>query len=225
LQPRKTRAKKGILVVRTGAEQWANDSPAAKELTMGMTKLICSQLLPFHLIDSEEWKHFMSLAAPKYRVVSSSYVKNNALPELYANIRKKIESLIATTARSINICVDGWSSLTHVQSISIIIQWLTKNFKMHSYMLSTRSLQSEHSADNIAAAIGEPLRFERKFSWEVTFLYGPVLILLLQCNREFNIDTSKVGCVTVDNAHYVSAIQKCTSTSPHVSATHCNSVF
>jgi hypothetical protein len=95
-----------------------------------------------------------SVPAPKYRVVSSSYVKNNALPELYANIRKTIESRIATTARSINICVDGWSSLTHVQCISITIQWLTKNFKMHSYVLSTQSLQGEHSADNIAAAMG-----------------------------------------------------------------------
>jgi hypothetical protein len=35
------------------------------------------------------------------------------------------------------------------------------------------------------------------------------LILLLQCNREFNIDASKVGCVTVGNGtHYISAIQK-----------------
>jgi hypothetical protein len=162
--------EKGALVVRKGAEQWADDSPAAKELTMGMTELICSELLPFHLIDSEKWKHFMSLAAPKYRVVSSSYVKNNALPELYANIRKKIESRIATTARSINICVDGWSSLTHVQYMSITIQWLTKNFKMHSYVLSTQCLQGEHSADNIAAAMGETLRFDSSVGKSLFFI-------------------------------------------------------
>jgi hypothetical protein len=50
--------------------------------------------------------------------------------------------------------------LCGVQYISITIQWLTKNFKMRSYVLSTQSLQGEHSADNIAAAMGETLRFE-----------------------------------------------------------------
>jgi hypothetical protein len=41
---------------------------------------------------------------------------------------------------------------------------------MHSYVLSTQSLQGEHSADNIAAAMGETLRFDSSVGKSLFFI-------------------------------------------------------
>jgi hypothetical protein len=169
----------GVVVVRSGIEQWADSNPAAKEVTRAMTKLLCRNLLPFHFIDSDAWKEFMRTVSPKYRVVSASHVKDTALPELYATMRSKLQYLLAS-APSVNLCAGGWSSSTHVPYITLTVQWLAENFETHNYVLSTKSLKGEHTADNIAAIMRTTLRFV--FGFRAPSIPSMLRLLCIDCH-------------------------------------------
>ena len=102
-------------------------------------KLICVAGLVPHILDSAEWKEFMSIACPKYKATSSDLFEEKFIPDEAAFVRKQVLAILKKE-RNLTLTFDG-NSTRKPQSV-YTVHVTTKDRK--SYFVDAYEGSDEH---------------------------------------------------------------------------------
>jgi hypothetical protein len=74
-----------------------------------IVKLICVNGLVPHILDSPEWKEFMAVANPRYKITPSDTFEEKYIPDEAAHVRKKVMGILAGE-KNLTLTFDGNST-------------------------------------------------------------------------------------------------------------------
>ena len=104
-----------------------------------IVKLICVTGLVPHILDSAEWKEFMSITNPKYKTTSSDLFEEKLIPNEAAFIRKQVLEILKKE-RNLTLTFDGNS--TRKSQSMYMVHVTTKD--RNSYFLDAYEGSDEH---------------------------------------------------------------------------------
>ena len=89
------------------------------------------------------------------------------MPHLYENVRAKVKFQLTKGVERHAVTTDGWTSQSTIDYITLTVHFVTPDFKLETFVLQTRPLGQQHTADNLA----EMLR-EAKAEWQLIDIFG-----------------------------------------------------
>ena len=104
-----------------------------------IVKLICVTGLVPHILDSAEWKEFMSIANPKYKTTSLDLFKKKLIPNEAAFIRKQVLEILKKE-RNLTLTFDGNSTRKSQSVYTVHVTTKDRN----SYFLDAYEGSDEH---------------------------------------------------------------------------------
>ncbi|KZS01882.1 Uncharacterized protein APZ42_001315, partial [Daphnia magna] len=119
-------------------------------LDEGVTRLICEENLPLHIVNRPGFHAFIQLAVPGYELPSAQRVRNTLIPDLEATVKKRVREKLAKCS-SFSVILDIWSSKNMSGYIGFTCQAVTTDFELFNCFLGVKEMRSRHTADAIIA--------------------------------------------------------------------------
>ncbi len=92
---------------------------------------------PFSVVKNEGFKYLLSVLEPRYLLPSRAHFSQNVLPKLQEKTKAKVEEGLST-AESIAITTDGWTSRATDSYMAITAHYITGNWQIANHVLQTR---------------------------------------------------------------------------------------
>lgn len=124
-------------------------------MTDAVTFYLAKDMVPIKSVENEGFKRLLKVVDPRYEIPSRKYFSGTAIPRLYSECRRKMESKIqnvmffATTT-------DLWSSCTSEPYLSLTIYFI-HDWKLCSACLETTNFPQDHTGELIAQGLREVL--------------------------------------------------------------------
>ncbi|CAI6372557.1 unnamed protein product [Macrosiphum euphorbiae] len=110
--------------------------------------MISANGLPISFVQSDGFKHFMSLVEPGYQIPVASTISSR-LQLLYGELRAKIMNSLSSVS-FVALTTDGWSSRAQESFISVTIHYINDNWELKNYTLCAEYIEERHSSENLA---------------------------------------------------------------------------
>ena len=137
--------------------KYEKTSKRYKELTDSLTALLAGQMLPFMLVDTPEFRDFVSKLDPRYNPPNRKYFSEIAIPAKYNEIKADVISSMKR-AKYFSCTADGWSSCTTEPYLSLTVHFITDDWKLATCCLRTLYMPDSHTGENIASMVRSILR-------------------------------------------------------------------
>lgn len=142
-----------------------NSPPAKKQKTIGnfftkpvtnkkrdninklLVETIAKNFLPFYLVESLEFKCFVSELNTGYQLPCRKTVSKVLIPQYYNLTKEKVRNQIQL-ADAICLTTDGWTSVTNESYVAVTAHYLNVN-KIESYLLDCYKYTERHTAINL----------------------------------------------------------------------------
>lgn len=112
--------------------------------------MICSDLLPFSMVENAGFKDLISYLEPRYTIPSRHTISNTVIPNLYERVENKVRTCL-NAAKHISFTTDMWSTLTNEDFMSLTAHFISDNFEVVTLCLEvTPFCLPSHTAVNIA---------------------------------------------------------------------------
>ncbi|XP_040182933.1 zinc finger BED domain-containing protein 6-like [Rana temporaria] len=100
--------------------------PLVRQLNAHLARLLVMQSLPYQLVDSNSFQKLMECAQPRWKIPSSHYFSNKAIPALYAHVTKNVaHSLDFSLCSSVHTTAEIWSSShSQEQYLAFTAHWV-----------------------------------------------------------------------------------------------------
>ncbi|KAL6473716.1 hypothetical protein MHYP_G00172770 [Metynnis hypsauchen] len=127
-----------------------------KDITKAVTNFLAKDMMPFTTVENVGFRKMMSVIDPRYELPGRRYFSRTAIPELYGEVRERVEeklksaSYFATTA-------DLWSSRTSEPYMSLTVHFIDKDWSLVSLCLQTVYFPEDHTGEAIAAGLADAL--------------------------------------------------------------------
>ncbi|CAI5682133.1 unnamed protein product [Oreochromis niloticus] len=125
------------------------NSERAKKITQSITYFICKDLRPYNIVENEGFSYMIKTLEPRYVIPSRRFFADTAVPNLYIDVKRKVEESLSTAERVALTC-DAWTSRAVDSYVTITAHYLTADWRLLSYVLQTRTLHESHTGANIA---------------------------------------------------------------------------
>uniref|UniRef100_A0A3B4FMZ3 BED-type domain-containing protein n=1 Tax=Pundamilia nyererei TaxID=303518 RepID=A0A3B4FMZ3_9CICH len=125
------------------------NSERAKKITQSITYFICKDLRPYNIVENEGFSYMIKTLEPRYVIPSRRFFADTAVPNLYIDVKHKVEESLSTAERVALTC-DAWTSRAVDSYVTITAHYLTADWQLLSYVLQARTLHESHTGANIA---------------------------------------------------------------------------
>ncbi|XP_077144717.1 zinc finger BED domain-containing protein 6-like [Ranitomeya variabilis] len=114
-------------------QMWTSKRPfppshdKAKRLNFSICKLLAKEMMPFRLVDTEDFRDLMSVKVPQFQMPSRHYFSKKAVPALHQHVAHNITaSLRNSVCDRVHFTTDTWKS-RHGQGryMSVTGHWVT----------------------------------------------------------------------------------------------------
>ncbi|XP_077219054.1 zinc finger BED domain-containing protein RICESLEEPER 1-like [Tasmannia lanceolata] len=147
---------------------WKFDQEAIRN---ALTRMVIVDELPFKSVEKEGFRHFVSIACPRFHIPSRSTVSKDCY-QFFQEERSKLKKLFKNSCQRICLTTDTWSSLQRVNYMCLTAHYVDSDWKLHKKILNFCPISS-HKGEALGKAVEK-------------------------CLLDWGID--KVFTVTVDNA-------------------------
>lgn len=115
-------------------------------------RIIVKDDLPFSIVESVEFRKFISILNPSYEPPSRETLSNSLISKLY-DVTLLVVQNDVSGASYVNLTTDGWTSLKNENYFAVTAHFIDKNCHMKSYLLSCLKFTGKHTSENIADAL------------------------------------------------------------------------
>ena len=122
-----------------------------KEITGALASFLARDMRPVALVEGEGFVDFMKAVEPTYDIPSRKYLMGE-LRQLYSATKQVIEGKLRQ-ATSVSITLDFWTSHANDSYLEVTVHFVSPAWILESYVLQTREVREQHTADNIAECI------------------------------------------------------------------------
>lgn len=130
--------------------------------------MICSDFQPLSIVENKGFFKYSKKLQPLYSLPSRKLLSTKLLPEIYEEVKTKLQTTL-NSEQYVSITTDIWNSDSNVAYLTVTGHFIFNN-KLFSTVLSTRSLKSSHTGQNIANAIESVLNEWNIFDKVVTIV-------------------------------------------------------
>lgn len=123
--------------------------------------MIVKEYQPFSIVDDPEFRKFVCMLCPGYKLPSRKTVSNSLIPQIYNKTRTDVKSKIADI-NAVCITTDSWTSVNNENFTAITAHWLNEKTELCSSLLDCIEYSERHTAENLANLFKE--KFEE---WEI----------------------------------------------------------
>lgn len=134
------------------------DLYVSKPLSMTKQKTIDEQLgvmiskefQPFSLVENVEFKQFVHLLNPGYKLPSRKTVSKSILPQLFEKTKEKVKKNLIN-AKYISFTTDGWTSINNDGFVAVTIHFIDKEeCVLKTFLLGCYHMEKSHTALNLS---------------------------------------------------------------------------
>lgn len=124
----------------------------SKVIDVQLLRMICKEYHPFSLVDDPEFKKFVSLLCPNYKLPSRKTLSQSLLPQLYSDLVLEVRSkLDASTA--VALTTDGWTSVNNQSFVAITAHYINSGSILCSNLLGCAEFSERHTSINLATML------------------------------------------------------------------------
>ncbi len=102
------------------------NSDRVQKITNAIAIFMALDMRPFSVVKNEGFKYLLSVLEPHYLLPSRAHFSQNVLPKLQEKTKAKVEEGLST-AESIAITTDGWTSRATDSYMAITAHYITVN--------------------------------------------------------------------------------------------------
>lgn len=121
------------------------------EFEKDLMQMIAVDYDPLSIIEKRGFNTFMKKYLPQHKLPSRKVLSEVLLPEVYESLSSELKRML-NFVENVSITTDMWSSDSNRSFLTVTIHFIS-DFKMHSSVLSTHEIISDHSGLNISEAI------------------------------------------------------------------------
>lgn len=149
-----------------------------------LIKVIVKEYLPFRIVESSEFKRFIAMLNPGYKLPCRKTVSHSLIPQLYIATKENVK-LKLINAEAVSLTTDGWTSLNNQSFWTVTVHFIDENtYTLESFLLGCTKFNERHTAENLAEFLKKTI-----VDWDIN---------------------NKVSAVSSDNAaNIVAAIKIC----------------
>lgn len=122
----------------------------SRVIDIQLLKTICDGYQPFSLVEEEEFRKFVAMLNPSYKLPSRKTLTSSLLPTVYDELKSNVERDLAA-AVGVALTCDGWTSVTNTSFYALTAHYFDKNVSIKSHLLECSEFSDRHTADNIRA--------------------------------------------------------------------------
>ena len=171
---------------RTLTSMWTKYSTSSdrhKAISKAIARCIVLDMKPLNSVHYKGFTQLIEVLEPRYNMESRTYITNTLIPEMYSELKTKIQKEL-DSATYLSLTTDAWTSRSTKSFTTVTAHFINEQWKLISYVLCTKESVESHTADNIHNEFQEVL-------------------------DEWKIDKHK-SCVTTDNAaNITAAMERC----------------
>jgi hypothetical protein len=136
------------------------NNPKAQAIHNAITRMICTESLPFNFVESDGFKHLINKLCPKYQIPNRKYFSDKVVPKLYRRAKEKLrEHLNTVTAFGFAVTTDIWTAKGNHDYISVTAHFIDNTFKKNHVVLDVIGFEgATHNAVSIAENLREAFR-------------------------------------------------------------------
>ena len=112
--------------------------------------------MPLRTVEKKGFQKLMTVMDAKYKLPVRKYFTKTAIPQLYAENRRKLEEELKSI-RHFACTTDLWSSHTSEPYMSLTVHYVDSDFTLQSKTLQTAYFPDDHTAEIIAQGLVEAL--------------------------------------------------------------------
>ena len=145
-----------------------------RELNKSLAEMIAEDLQPFSIVEDRGFRRFCNKLQPRYCLPSRTHLRNKVTKNIYEETRGKVLSELEN-AKFVSLTTDAWTSRATENYVTVTAHFLDETWKLKTYVLETKEMGENHTADNLADC-------------------------LLCVIKEWKLDSKETLYVTTDNA-------------------------
>ena len=116
--------------------------------------MIVKDMRPLAIVEGEGFREMMCKLHPGYTLPSRKYF-TELMEKQYEATLDSVKSKIKSVSSKITLTTDAWTSIATEAYLGVTCHFITEDWKMSSYSLTTMPLEERHTAENIAHWIEE----------------------------------------------------------------------
>ncbi|XP_039298299.1 E3 SUMO-protein ligase ZBED1-like [Nilaparvata lugens] len=134
----------------------------SQAIDIQLLKMICKEYHPFSLVEDREFKEFVTMLNPSYKLPSRKTLSESLLPQLYSNLVADVKKKLADSL-AVALTTDGWTSINNESFIAITAHYINSDSKLCSSLLGVFEFHARHTAENLAEIIKDKCQ-----EWEIS---------------------------------------------------------
>lgn len=147
------------------------NSDRAQKIIDAIGIFMSLDMRPFSVVENEGFKYLLSVLEPRYALPSRAHFSQNMLPKLLEKTKAKVEEGLST-AESIAITTDGWTSCATDSYMTITAHYITADWQIANPVLQTRAVYESHTSDHLSEILKEAV-----IDWKISRTNVPVPVI------------------------------------------------
>ncbi|XP_049533618.1 E3 SUMO-protein ligase ZBED1 [Anopheles darlingi] len=119
-----------------------------KSLDNKLLNLICSNALPFRLVETEDFKEFINDLNPNYNLPTRKTLSTTLLNSNYAKLLKRVKHEVAN-AVAVCLTVDGWTNLQNESFLAATAHFINGEANLKNFLLECDEFSNKDTSENI----------------------------------------------------------------------------
>lgn len=128
-----------------------------KQIDEQLTTMIVKEYQPFSVVEDEEFKKFVSMLNPHYKLPSRKTVSSSLLPQLFTKIEERVSQKLQNVTAAC-LTTDCWTSVNNQNFMAVTSHFINSEFKLESVLLECTEFDERHTANNLATRLQEVIR-------------------------------------------------------------------
>lgn len=130
------------------------------EFEKDLVQMIAVDYDPLSIVEKRGFNSFVKKYLPRHKLPSRKVLSEVVLPEVYKSLSSELKRML-NFVENLSITTDMWSSDSNRSFLTVTAHFIS-DFQIHSSVLSTQEIITDHSAPNISEAINNILD-----KWEI----------------------------------------------------------
>ncbi|KAH9769347.1 BED-type domain-containing protein [Citrus sinensis] len=136
-----------ILTQDVGSDEVVARGFSQEACRRASVKMIVLDELPFSVVENAGFRHFYSVAAPRYLLPSRRTISRDTL-EMYLEEKVKLKSLLVGNKQRVSLTTDIWTSITTASYMVITAHFIDRDWNLHRKIISFNTV-NDHSSETI----------------------------------------------------------------------------
>ena len=173
---------------------WSKNDDQQKEVVAAMIQWIASAMLPFNIVDNDEFIYFVKVCTKgQYKPISSRTISRTKIPILYNAMKAAVDNKLNEDKPhldGISFTSDLWTNkTTNAAYIAMTVHYIDSDFQMKRFLVTLQHFAGKHSSEEIA---------KRLDSITKDLNLGPNVRTTITCDGGANMKKAGKDCVIND---------------------------